>query len=81
MSMPFADRLERGRAGDPAALDELFARWRPLLALQARRLLGADVAARADPADVVQEALAQAYTDLAQFRGRSEGEWVEWLRR
>lgn len=81
MSIPFDVRLERGRTGDRAALDELFARWQPLLALQARRLLGADVAARADPADVVQEALTQAYSDLAQFRGQTEGEWVEWLRR
>ncbi len=81
MTLTFEDRLERGRTGDRAALDELFARWQPLLCLQARRLLGADVAARADPADVVQEALAQAYRDLGQFRGRTEGEWVEWLRR
>jgi RNA polymerase sigma-70 factor (ECF subfamily) len=81
VSITFAVCLERGRIGDRAALDDLFARWQPLLCLQARRLLGADVAARADPADVVQEALAQAYRDLGQFRGQTEGEWVEWLRR
>ena len=33
--MNFSERLERGRAGDPSALEELFAPWRPLLRLQA----------------------------------------------
>jgi RNA polymerase sigma-70 factor (ECF subfamily) len=78
--MSFAERLARGRAGDPAALEELFAPWRPLLRLQADQLLGADLAGRVDPSDVVQEACAQAYAGLADFRGASEGEWVNWLR-
>jgi RNA polymerase sigma-70 factor (ECF subfamily) len=58
----------------------LFARWRPLLRLQARRLLGAELAARADPSDIVQETSLQAFRDLDQFRGRTEAEWVAWLR-
>jgi RNA polymerase sigma-70 factor (ECF subfamily) len=78
--MDFADRLERGRAGDPAALEALFAPWRPLLRLQADRVLGAELAARLDPSDVVQEALSLAYTQLDDFRGGCEGEWVNWLR-
>jgi RNA polymerase sigma-70 factor (ECF subfamily) len=36
---------------------------------------------RVDPSDVVQEVCAQAFADLGQFRGSSEGEWVNWLRR
>jgi RNA polymerase sigma-70 factor (ECF subfamily) len=78
--MSFAERLARGRAGDRAALDELFARWRPLLRLQAGQALGSELCARVDPSDVVQEAWAQAWKDLDQFRGVSEGEWVNWLR-
>jgi RNA polymerase sigma-70 factor (ECF subfamily) len=78
--MSFADRLARGRAGDRGALDELFSPWRPLLKLQAGQLLGAELAARVDPSDVVQEALTQAYASLAQFRGQTEAEWVGWLR-
>jgi RNA polymerase sigma-70 factor (ECF subfamily) len=78
--MTFADRLARGRAGDRGALDELFAPWRALLRLQADRLLGAELSARVDPSDVVQEALAQAFAGLEQFRGQTEGEWVGWLR-
>ena len=33
-----------------------------------------------DPSDVVQEALLQAHTSRAQFRGQSENEWRAWLR-
>src|SRR5262245_30520051 len=76
----FGDKLARGRQGDRAALEELFARWRPLLKLQADRLLGAELAARVDPSDVVQEAFTQAFLSLPQFRGATEGEWVNWLR-
>jgi RNA polymerase sigma-70 factor (ECF subfamily) len=76
----FRERLTRGRNGDANALEELFARWRPLLRLDARRLLGAELAARIDPSDVAQETLTQAFEDLSQFRGQSEGEWVTWLR-
>ncbi len=78
--MEFAERLRRGRAGDAAALEELFAPWREVLRLQADRLLGAELSARLDPSDVVQEALSQAYTQLDDFRGGCEGEWVNWLR-
>jgi hypothetical protein len=49
--MSFADRLARGRAGDRAALEELFAPWRPLLRLQAGQRLGAELSARVDPVD------------------------------
>jgi RNA polymerase sigma-70 factor (ECF subfamily) len=78
--MSFSEQLTLGRTGDAAALEGLFERWRPLLRLQARRLLGAELSARVDPSDVVQEALAQAFQDLDQFRGQTEGEWVAWLR-
>jgi RNA polymerase sigma-70 factor (ECF subfamily) len=77
----FAECLTRGRNGDRASLDDLFDRWRPLLRLQARQLLGADLAARVDPSDVVQESFAQAFADLPAFRGHTEAEWVAWLRR
>ncbi len=78
--MSFEERLTQGRNGDPAALDQLFERWRLLLRLQARKLLGAELSARVDPSDVVQEALTQAFQSLNQFRGRTEEEWLGWLR-
>jgi RNA polymerase sigma-70 factor (ECF subfamily) len=79
--MDFSLQLARGRAGDPAALEELFAHWRPLLRLQAGHLLGRELSVRLDPSDVVQEALVQAVANLGDFRGQTEGEWAAWLRR
>jgi RNA polymerase sigma-70 factor (ECF subfamily) len=79
--MSFAEQLERARSGDPKALDDLLARWRPLLRLQADQLLGRDLSARVDPSDVVQEVWAQAFANLNQFRGATVGERVNWLRR
>jgi RNA polymerase sigma-70 factor (ECF subfamily) len=81
MAVSFAERLSRCRDGDRVSLNDLFDRWRPLLRLQARRLLGPDLAARIDPSDVVQESFAQAYADLPDFRGHSEAQWIAWLRR
>jgi RNA polymerase sigma-70 factor (ECF subfamily) len=78
--MLFSESLARGRSGDPEAQEELFGRWRPLLRLQARKLLGPELSARVDPSDVVQDSLAQCSQDLARFRGTSQGEWVTWLR-
>jgi RNA polymerase sigma-70 factor (ECF subfamily) len=80
MAAGFEHTLARSRAGDREALEGLFAPWRPLLRLQAQQLLGRALAGRVDPSDVVQESLAQAYNDLAQFRGADEGAWVAWLR-
>lgn len=77
--MSFADSLILGRQGDRSAQEELFGRWRPLLRLQARHLLGAELSARMDPSDIVQETMEQAFQDLNQFRGSTEAEWVGWL--
>ncbi len=81
MTSSFAESLARSREGDRAALEGLFARWRPLLRLQASRALGADLTARVDPSDVVQETCTQAFADLEAFRGTTEGEWLAWLRK
>src|SRR6476619_3148683 len=80
MTTPFRDDLERSRQGDRHAMDRILARWQPLLWLQARRLLGQELSARVDPADVVQETLKQACSDVTAFRGETEGEWLAWLR-
>jgi len=77
----FAQTLQSCRDGDLAARETLFSQWRPLLWLQARRLLGGNSDRKVDANDVVQEALTQAFRDLKQFRGSTEGEWVAWLRK
>src|SRR5262245_52085714 len=67
--------LERFRAGDRAALDEVFRRYRALAYRVAHRLLGHE----ADALDAVQEGFVKALTHLAGFRGRSS--FKTWLLR
>lgn len=70
----------RARAGDQQAMAELLGMYRNYLSLLARVQVDTDLRTKADPSDVVQEALMQATRDFAQFRGETEAEFVAWLR-
>src|SRR5262245_43735513 len=67
--------LGRFAAGQPAALDELFRRYRQAAFRVAFRLLGNE----ADALDAVQEGFVKALTHLAGFQGRSS--FKTWLLR
>lgn len=79
--VPVADLLARARAGDAVALDDLFGRCRPFLALSARARLESWLKAKADSSDLVQQTLLDAYRGFAGFNGGTEAEWLGWLRR
>ena len=49
--------------------------------MQARLQLGRRLRAKLDIDDLMQELSLEAHRDIAQFRGRSEGEFVCWLRK
>jgi RNA polymerase sigma-70 factor, ECF subfamily len=55
-------------------------RCREYLRLLARLKLGARLQRKLDASDVVQQTLLEAYEKRAQFRGRTEREWLAWLR-
>ena len=53
---------------------------RDYLLLLVRLQLGSRLGAKLDASDVVQQAILHAHERRGQFRGRTEGEWLAWLR-
>jgi RNA polymerase sigma-70 factor, ECF subfamily len=68
--MPAAARYQIGAIEDQ----------RDYLRLLVRLQLGSRLRAKLDASDVVQQAILQAHERRDQFRGRTEGEWLAWLR-
>lgn len=72
--------LERARSGDQEALEELFQSFRPIIGEWASRQLSRTRLGLARPSDIAQDTSIQAYTRFASFEGKTEAEWVAWLR-
>lgn len=73
--------LARAREGDEAERDRLFEACRSYLILLARTQVESWVQAKADASDLVQQTLLEAYRGFDRFDGRTEAEWLAWLRR
>ena len=73
--------LQLAQAGDRSALGRLLESYRNYLALLARCQIGQRLQGKLDASDLVQETFLEAHRDFAGFRGRTEGEFVHWLRR
>jgi RNA polymerase sigma-70 factor, ECF subfamily len=73
--------LSQAKAGSGPALSRLLERHRGALEVQARLQVGRRLRAKLDFEDLMQELSLEAHRDIAQFRGRSEGEFVCWLRK
>jgi RNA polymerase sigma-70 factor (ECF subfamily) len=54
--------------------------YRDYLGLLARVQLSQRLRAKLDASDIVQQAILHAHAGRAQFRGRTEAEWLSWLR-
>jgi RNA polymerase sigma-70 factor (ECF subfamily) len=72
--------LERARGGDPAARQQLLARHRRRLQRMVGLHMDRRLAARFDPSDVVQEALADAAGRLSDYLRRRPLPFYPWLR-
>lgn len=72
--------LERARAGDAVAREELFAKCRNYVNLVARAQVESWMRTKVDASDLVQQTLLEAYRGFQKFNGKSEGEWLAWLR-
>jgi RNA polymerase sigma-70 factor (ECF subfamily) len=72
--------IERARREEPGALDQLLESYRNYLRLLARTGLDVSLQGKADPSDLVQDALLKASLRFGQFRGASDAELAGWLR-
>lgn len=72
--------LEQARAGDRAAMDDLFRACRGYLGVVAEGHVGSRLQAKVDASDVVQQTLLEAHRDFQRFRGSTGPEWLGWLR-
>jgi RNA polymerase sigma-70 factor (ECF subfamily) len=84
MPNPAADTdqlLDRAAAGDRSAREQLLARHRPKLQRMVAVRLDRRLAARLDPSDVVQEALADAARRLDDYLRERPMPYFPWLRR
>lgn len=75
-----AELIRAARQAAPDALDRLLDVYRNYLRLVARTSLDAEVQAKADPSDMVQETLIKAHANFDGFQGSTEAELVAWLR-
>lgn len=74
------DCLSKARAGDPMARDRLFAACRSYLGLLARTNVEPWMRAKVDASDLVQQTLLDAHRDFERFQGKTDQEWLAWLR-
>ena len=72
--------LTRAKAGDSQALDDLAARYLPLLTRWARGRLPPGARDLADTSDLVQETLAQVFKKIEGFEYRGVGAFQAYLR-
>jgi len=72
--------IERARREEPGALGRLLDAYRNYLRLLARTGIDASLQGKADPSDLVQDALLKATQRFGQFRGMTDAELAGWLR-
>jgi RNA polymerase sigma-70 factor (ECF subfamily) len=72
--------IERARRDEPGALDRLLDSYRNYLRMLARTGIDASLQGKADPSDLVQDALLKASLRFGQFRGATDAELAGWLR-
>ena len=75
------DLVERFRAGDEAAFGQLFAVYRPRLAVLIRYKLSEPLRERVEVDDILQDVFFAASKDIRSFTYRSPGSFMSWLSR
>jgi RNA polymerase sigma-70 factor (ECF subfamily) len=73
--------IDGARQGDAACRDRLFELCRSYLGFAARAQLETWLKRKVDASDLVQQTLLEAHRDFDRFDGRTEQEWLAWLKR
>jgi RNA polymerase sigma-70 factor, ECF subfamily len=73
--------IEQARHGDAGCRDRLFEMCRSYLGFVARSQVESSLRAKVDASDLVQETMLEAFRDFDRFQGRTEQEWLAWLKR
>lgn len=76
----FEELIQRTRAGDQSAENELLEKCRAYISLVARAQIEGWMRTKFDASDLVQQTLLEAHQGLARFEGETEAEWLGWLR-
>jgi RNA polymerase sigma-70 factor (ECF subfamily) len=72
--------LDQARLGQAESMGQLLQMYRNYLTILATIQLDQRLRRRMNPSDLVQEAMLAAHRDFGDFRGRSEREFLAWLR-
>jgi RNA polymerase sigma-70 factor (ECF subfamily) len=73
--------IDEAREGGNESLGRLLQLYRNYLTILATTQLNARLRRRVSPSDLVQETMLAVHRDFHQFRGKSEPEFLGWLRR
>lgn len=73
--------IGQAQQGDESARERLFQLGRNYMGLVARAQVESWLRAKVDASDLVQQTMLEAHRDFPRFAGRSEKEWLGWLRR
>lgn len=83
LGLPASDEtpalIERAKAGDSEALNELFARHHGLMVELARRKIGPRLRQKEDADDLAQTTFREATRDFRQYQYRGQGSFLRWL--
>ncbi len=80
-STRYSNLIEAAQQGDAECRDRLFALCRSYLNFVARSQIETWLRRKVDASDLVQETMLEAFRDFDRFDGRTEQEWLAWLRR
>ena len=73
------DLVKRFREGDETAFSQLFAKYRPRLAVLIRYKLSVPLRERVEVDDILQEVFLTASKGIGSFTYRSPGSFMSWL--